>query len=83
MLLARLAMVMAKTAPADTARMVAEQISVGNIQNEAAISVVYQWAQTDPSAARVWVNLFPDGFLRTRALNELTNIQNQQVANPQ
>jgi DNA-binding transcriptional regulator YbjK len=71
----RLAMVLTKTSPAEAAQMVVDQISAGATQNEAAISVVHQWAENDMAGARAWVELFPESPLRTRALNELNGLQ--------
>jgi hypothetical protein len=74
-LLGRIALVQSKTNPEAAARFVAEQMSPGPVQDEAAISVIYQWALRDANAARAWVQLFPEGKLRYRALQEVQNIQ--------
>ncbi|MGA2854456.1 MAG: hypothetical protein ABSE90_10060, partial [Verrucomicrobiota bacterium] len=50
-LLERIALVQAKTNPYKAAKSVAEQMSPGEIQNEAVISVLYQWTRQDASAA--------------------------------
>jgi hypothetical protein len=78
-LLSRVAFVLSKENPADAAKLVAEQISPGELQNEAAISVLHQWALRDTNAAAAWAQLFPDSALRDRAFTELQNI----VAVPQ
>jgi hypothetical protein len=70
-LLSRVAFARSKEDPADAAKLVAEWISPGEIQNEAAISVLHQWALRDPDAAAAWAKLFPASVLRERALNEL------------
>ncbi len=70
-LLMRLAFVRSKENPADAAIIVVEQISPGEIQNEAAISVLHQWFLKAPEAARAWAQLFPPGDLRDRALKEV------------
>ena len=54
--------------------MVAQQIPSGAIQDEAAISVLYQWALKDPQAAMRWAQSFSAGTLRDRAINEVQNI---------
>lgn len=72
-LLSRVALVRSKMNATEAANLVAEQISPGDIQNEAAISVLHQWALQDPKAALAWAQLFPES-LRDRALNELANI---------
>jgi len=79
-MLMRLAMVIAETSPAEAAQLVVNQIPEGSVQTEAAISVVHQWARRDLSGARAWVELFPEGPLRERALNELKGIEQYQQA---
>ncbi len=73
-LLARVALTRAKEDPIDAAMLVVQEITPGEIQNEAAMSVVHQWALLNPTQALGWVELFPEGELRTRALNEIENI---------
>jgi hypothetical protein len=73
-LLGRVAFTRSKENPADAARLVVEWISPGEVQDEAAISVLHQWAVRDPNAALAWARLFPDGGLRDRALTEVGNI---------
>lgn len=73
-LLARIALARAKEDPIDSAMLVVQEITPGEIQNEAAMSVVHQWALRDPTRVLGWVELFPEGDLRTRALNEIENI---------
>jgi hypothetical protein len=73
-LLSRVAFVLSKENPADAAKLVAEHISPGPLQDEAAISVLYQWALRDTNAAASWAQLFPDGALRDRAITELQKI---------
>ena len=73
-LLQRIAFVEAKTDPAEAGRLVSEQMSPGQIQNEAAISVLYQWARQDAAAAQAWAESFPPGDLRDRAINEVKNV---------
>ncbi|RYD21506.1 MAG: hypothetical protein EOP88_11145 [Verrucomicrobiaceae bacterium] len=62
---------LAKSAPAKAAMMVAEQMAAGEIQLEAAISVLHQWMLRDPEAAARWVGAFPNGKLKERASHEL------------
>jgi hypothetical protein len=72
-LMLHVALVWSKSDPAEAARLILDQIPAGDHQNEAVISVVYQWALQDKKEARAWVQLFPEGALRQRALNEITN----------
>jgi len=74
-LLQRIALVQSKTEPNRAARMIVEQISPGAIQHEAAISVLYQWAQQDATAALDWAQSFPAGDFRDRAITEVQNVK--------
>ena len=71
---ARLALVQSQTAPADAAQIVVQQIPPGPVQDEAAMSVLTQWATRDLAGATAWVKSFPSGALRERAEKELANI---------
>jgi hypothetical protein len=73
-LLGRIAFVESKTDPSDAATLVAEQIPPGRVQDEAAISVVYQWALKDPQAALNWAQSFSAGTLHDRAVTEVQNV---------
>jgi hypothetical protein len=73
-LLQRIAMVQSKTDPAGAATMLVQQMQPGATQTEAAISVLYQWAQTDAAAALAWAEAFPAGELRDRAVQEVKNV---------
>jgi hypothetical protein len=68
---ARLAYVQSERDPSSAARFVAEEMSAGPIQTEAAISVLHQWALRDLPGARRWIALFAEGELRDRAESEL------------
>jgi hypothetical protein len=70
-LLARTAFVRAQQEPAAAARLVLDQMSAGPAQEDALMSVVRQWAVSDPAAASDWVKQFPHGPLLTRAQAEL------------
>jgi len=71
LLLSRIALVQSKSNPAEAAKLVAEQISPGPVQEEAAISVASQWAAQDPNAALEWAQSFPNYGLRHRAVLEV------------
>ena len=73
-LLSRVALARSKENPLDAAKLVAEWISPGEVQNEAAISVLHQWALRDPKAALAWAQLFREESLRDRASTEMWNI---------
>ena len=73
-LLGRVAFTRSKENPADAAKLVAEWISPGEVQNEAAVSVLHEWALRDPRAALAWAQLFSENSLRDRALTEVGNV---------
>ena len=73
-LLGRVAFTRSKENPADAAKLVAEWISPGEVQNEAAVSVLHEWALRDPRAALAWAQLFSENNLRDRALTEVGNV---------
>jgi|GEM_PF-1287000 hypothetical protein len=73
-MLARVALKLAQQDPVEAARLVSQEVTPGDIQNEAAMSVVHQWALRNPDQALAWVQLFPEGDLRNRALTEVENI---------
>jgi hypothetical protein len=73
-LLQRIAFAESKTDPAEAAQLIAQQMSPGSFQNEAAVTVVYQWAQQDAKAALAWAESFPAGDLRERAITEVKNV---------
>jgi len=70
-LMARVAFILSKSDPHAAACRVAEEMEPGPAQTEAIISVLHQWASLDPTAASEWVEGFPAGQLRERALGEL------------
>jgi hypothetical protein len=61
------ALAQSQTDPAQAARMVAEQISPGQIQEQAAISVLQKWAEQDMAGAVAWSEEFPAGDCSNRA----------------
>lgn len=66
--LSQIAGVWAQRDPQAAAEFVAA-MSVGDLQNEAARSVVSSWAAQDPQAAGAWVLQFPEGDLREHGIN--------------
>jgi hypothetical protein len=73
-LIARMAFVQSQTAPFDAATLAVENLPEGRVQTEAVMAVLHQWALRDPAGAGEWVEDFPEGDLRTRAVNELNGI---------
>lgn len=60
-LLNRVAFALAQSEPLAAATLVATEIPGGTAQDQAALTVVYQWALRDPASAATWVSRFPDG----------------------
>jgi len=79
-LLERVAFVWSSSEPENAAQFVVEKMSPGNAQTEAAISVLHQWALRDFKGAKAWVELFPEGEIRERAVNELAGVREYSLA---
>jgi hypothetical protein len=79
-LIKRIAFIQSKADPLQAANLVVEQIQPGDTQNEAAMSVLQQWGQTDLAGASSWVERFPAGQFQERAIEELRGIAAYQVA---
>jgi hypothetical protein len=77
--ISRIAYVLAQRSPSDAARFVVEQIPPGLTQTEAAMMVVHQWALRDAAGAASWVESFPEGPIRDRAINELKGLARLQA----
>ena len=60
------------------ATLAVESISPGRRQNDAAVSVLQRWVQTDPDSAAAWVIQFPEGQLRDAALQNLVSLWTDQ-----
>jgi hypothetical protein len=70
-LVARIGYVWSLADPEAAADFVALETPAGEVQIEAAISVLHQWSRRDPAAARAWAERFPEGEIRERALLEV------------
>jgi hypothetical protein len=79
-LAARVGFVWSATEPTAAADFVIREIPPGSAQTEAAISVLHQWALRDFAGAKAWVELFPDGEIRQRAMNELAGVREYSLA---
>jgi hypothetical protein len=73
-LVARLAFHQAQDSPLDAASLVANGIPEGATQTEAVMTVLHQWATADPAAAAEWIEQFPEGGLKARAVAEIEGI---------
>jgi hypothetical protein len=79
-LLARIAFAGSQSDPVAAAQIVVTEMAPGPRQNEAAISVLHQWAQIDLEAASAWAVNFPVGDFRKRALAEVEGIRKSRHA---
>ena len=68
------AFVWSQKEPVGAAQFVVQQMRAGSAQDEAVMMVLHQWALVEPAGANAWVQQFPAGALRNRALNELAGI---------
>lgn len=69
--LAAVAIGAASEHPVEAAKLATNELPPGRTQENAIISIVQRWAQTDPAAASQWVETFPDGDLKQVALENL------------
>lgn len=74
-LLSRASFVLSKSDPAAAAHVVCD-LEPGTVQDEATMAVLHQWALRDASAALRWAEEFPEGSLRERAIEEISNLRN-------
>lgn len=74
-ILSRVAIELSQQDPAAAGAIVAGEISPGSVQEEAAMSVLHQWAVRDFRGASQWVVAFPPGPMRERAEEELRGIR--------
>ncbi|WP_367871982.1 hypothetical protein [Luteolibacter sp. Populi] len=65
----------AVTAPAEAAAMLSESALSGAPHEEAAVAIVHQWLLKDPEAVRQWVDRFPEGPVKDRAMGEIQEMK--------
>lgn len=63
----RLGAIRSAAAPAEAAKLVADEIAPGPVQDSAVVSVLTMWAMRDATSAQAWVDQFPSGLLKNRA----------------
>ncbi|WP_234043558.1 hypothetical protein [Luteolibacter yonseiensis] len=68
---ASIALGRAEESPREAARLVAEHLASGPLQDETALAVLHKWIMLDPEGAREWVGIFPDGPLLDVAESQL------------
>lgn len=73
-LLARISAVLSKSDPAAAGQLVSG-LEPGELQDEAVMAVLHQWALQDSDAALQWAETFSEPVLRERALVEIANLR--------
>lgn len=73
-LIGRISSIYAETNPKAAADLVAREVSPGLVQEEIALSIVHYWGMQDMVQASAWVQQFPSGPMRLRAMRELEGI---------
>jgi hypothetical protein len=76
-IMARIAFVESQDVPVDAGNRVLNEIPPGPVQEEAVMTVIHQWSLKDMSGAWGWVEKFPEGALKDRALGELAVVNRQ------
>lgn len=71
-LMATIATIWGNSDPVSAGKLAIESIPAGKAQADALVGIVQRWAQADPTAAATWVSKFPQGPLRTAAMENLT-----------
>lgn len=79
-ILARLVHLRSRSDPAAAAEIAATEIVSTRARAEAILSVVHQWAEQSPAAARAWSARLSDKDLRRRALDDIAAVQAQAAA---
>lgn len=78
-ILARVCQVLSQSDPLTAGAIVSGEIAAGPVQDEAAMSMLHEWAIRDPATASEWIARFPEGPLRIRAEEELAGIRGHQA----
>lgn len=76
-IMSRIAFVESQNAPVDAGNRVLTEIPPGPTQEEAVMTVIHQWSLKDMNGAAGWVQKFPEGPLKDRALTELVVVYRQ------
>ncbi|WP_035601010.1 hypothetical protein [Haloferula sp. BvORR071] len=66
--LGRIAVVISAKDPERGAKLAAEQVTAGPVQDRAVVQVLQRWSQEDPVAATEWAGDFPAGAARSAGL---------------
>lgn len=79
-LLERIACAWSSSDPVSAAQFALQHIAPGQTQTETVMAIVHQWASHNWDDANAWVQQFPEGPVRDRALHELEGIRQYQVS---
>lgn len=71
---AQIVVASAEADPLSAATMALQQMTPGEEQDRAVVSIVQRWVQTDPELASTWVRGFPDGALGRDAVDNLITL---------
>lgn len=77
-IISEVAVAMAEKTPEDALQLVLQDVSPGELQNRAAISVLQRWVQKEPAAAADWVAEFSADLLGKAAAWNLIDIWSEQ-----
>jgi len=69
--LSGVAIVWSASAPVDAANWALNELPPGRLLDDTVISIIQRWAQQDMNGATAWVKQFPEGALRTTAMENL------------
>jgi hypothetical protein len=69
--LSGVAIVWSASAPVDAANWALDELPPGRLLDDTVISIVQRWAKQDMDGATAWVKQFPEGALRTTAMENL------------
>jgi len=69
--LSGVAIVWSASTPVDAANWALNELPPGRLLDDTVISIIQRWAQQDMDGATAWVKQFPEGALRTTAMENL------------
>jgi len=73
-LMAVVTTVLSERDSANAAQFALSTIAPGKMQNDAVVGIVQRWTQHDPASAAAWVTAFPEGELRTAAVENIVKL---------
>jgi hypothetical protein len=73
-LVAVVATVLSQSDAASAAEIALSALSPGRMQDDAVVGIVQRWTQRDAASAAAWVAAFPEGALRTAAVENVVKL---------